>query len=172
MNSYTADELIAVTKTFRGNGAVGNGAIVPRLVAVMARPDDAILDYGCGKDRLHVNRLSESGFRVSGYDLSIPESKGALDTWYDIVYASNVLNVQPTKAKISEVVDNIADCVKNSGVFLVNYPESPRKSDATVEEVESVLKTYYHNVLRIAGSDRAPVWKCYGFKVSPCIPVQ
>ena len=101
-----------VTKTARYTGAVGKKAVVPRYVANIASFDDEILDFGSGSKAIHVQMLKNQGFNVTAWDLGKNFVKGihspdALKRQYDIVYASNVLNVQPSRKYLDIIVKKL-----------------------------------------------------------------
>ena len=65
---FSPEEMGIATKTSRAAGAIGAKAIVPRLVAKLAKPEDEILDFGAGKAAAHAQFLNDQGFNVTAYD--------------------------------------------------------------------------------------------------------
>ncbi|NIR17239.1 MAG: class I SAM-dependent methyltransferase, partial [Desulfobacterales bacterium] len=68
----TPEEKVEMIKTARSKGAVGENAIVPRVVLSMYNsfllgPNHTVLDFGCG-DGQHVKLLRGYGLRVNGCD--------------------------------------------------------------------------------------------------------
>ncbi len=143
---YTEEETAALNKTCRSQGAIGKRAKVPRLVVIWAKLSDRILDYGAGKDALHAIHLRNLGYKVDAYDIGknfnqcLHISLGELYAaeQYDCVYASNVLNVQPNREGIDNVLDQCHAVLKPGGMFIFNYPKTPRKSSITEKELVSI----------------------------------
>ncbi len=145
---------------------------MPRVVREWINPgEETILDFGCGRDMAHVVALREEGYRAMGYDFHLPASDLALSCQFDLVYASNVLNVQDSKEMLRETVRQMWDCVRPGGLLIVNLPTSPRKGAyAGLEGYQQVWLLYselckvsnctVHNMpKRIAGTGAAPVFK-------------
>ena len=118
----------AIRRSARSKGAVGKNAIVPRVIPYLTDKTKAILDFGCGKDMIHVKALREQGFNVEGFDFSIPNSyvDYVRGKKYDVVYLSNVLNVQPSEQMLSELITTISLCIKPNSLVVANYPYKPR----------------------------------------------
>ncbi len=101
ISMFTLSERTIAAKTSRVMGAVGLYALVPKYVASIVKRGETVLNYGAGRavdGRIpHSDMISRAGGIVTNYDF--PENStihdlGALDRKYDIVIASNVLNVQ------------------------------------------------------------------------------
>jgi hypothetical protein len=154
---FTEDEISIATSTARSAGAVGPRALVPRTVQEVASPDDTILDFGAGPKEAHAQNLREDGFNVTAWDFG--KNPEALYRQYDIVYASNVLNVQSSLDMLERTVGQIADLVRPGGTFIGNLPLSPRKSpDLNPETLETILLQYFENIERVGGKSNAPVY--------------
>jgi len=159
------EDCVRITnKTYRGSGAVGVNAIVPKYIRKIAKKEDAILDYGSGTDAIHTKKLREEGFNVTAYDIGdnyTPgvHDKNALGKKYSIVFASNVLNTHVCKSFLKKTISEIYNCLGDGGVAIMNYPLSPRKSDVTVEEMINILKELTPNVDIVGGSKKAPIFK-------------
>lgn len=92
--------------------------------------------------------LREEGFDVTAYECGdnardIHDRK-ALSKKYDVVYASNVLNVQSNEKMIRDTIKQIYFAVKKGGCAIVNYPKTPRKNNLTIEDVENILREYFN----------------------------
>lgn len=66
------------------------------------------------------------------------------------MYASNVVNVQPTVSDLVRTLDTIKACVRPGGVFFCNFPLMPRKCnvDLTNEDITALLvpvAPYFYN---------------------------
>lgn len=144
---------IMKTKSARSKGAVGKNAIIPRIIPILLKdvenPFD-ILDFGCGKDMVHVLELQMQGFSVSGYDINLPGTEKHLERAWDIIYLSNVINVQSTKEELDDIFDLVwMSLHRVLGIAMANYPNKPRYLGWTVKEMEDYLKTRFLSVLRV-----------------------
>lgn len=132
------------------------------------------LDFGCGPTGRHVVDLLNKFVTVWEEDLAFDHksyselnlrkrmglpwdpsefSEEVLNTppWahlegkrYDVVYASNVLNVQGTYADIYNVMDTLKTRLNPGGLLLVNCTSKPWKNkDLTPQQVRQMLWDYY-----------------------------
>ena len=167
---FTQEDITIANKTSRTDGAVGVRAITPKFVRQHVelfydKEDTTILDFGAGKRAAHARALLEIGFLVTAYEFGDNvdiryHNELALMQTYDIVYASNVLNVQSNLGMMRTTIQQIADVVKEDGIFFANYPASPRKSDLTVKEMMQLLLEQFNIVYRVGGTKAAPLWIC------------
>ena len=123
-----------------------------------------ILDFGAGKGATSTKYLLSKGFDVVAYDLWVGNGdvlldKFALNRQYDIVFASNVLNVQSSLQMLFETLNQIKQAMNNNGEFICNYPQSPRKMDLKETDIEEILFSMFGFVERVGGTKSAPVWK-------------
>ena len=163
------DLIAAANRTARAAGAVGERALVPRLVGERLRPGDTVLDFGSGPAAMHAERLREQGVDVTAYDFGSNVRGGvhdpdALSRTYSLVYASNVLNVQGSEQMLRSTLDQIAGSVAPSGRTILNLPLSPRfgawAKDATdAQRLEQLLRERFAEVERIGGTRQAPVFE-------------
>jgi hypothetical protein len=125
----------------------------------------SVLDYGCGKNPSHIPALRRRFDAVFKYDVAhFPVRPTGV---FDIVAASNVLNVLPTIKSVAQTIADIAAFVKPDGCAIINYPETPRKSrmkDGTeldADGIEVLLKLAFKTVQRLPyyGTKDAPVFK-------------
>lgn len=128
-----------------------------------------ILDYGAGKKAHHANVFAEQGWQVLAHDFGDNYDPRyhcgrALQRKYDLVYASNVLNVQSSIDMMRKTIAEIASVIKCHAPVFINYPTSSRKSDITVEEMPDLLLEQFSTVVEIGLSASAPVWMCVKFK--------
>lgn len=150
--------------TSRAKGAVGSKALVPQFVEKIAGPKDSILDYGAGKHAAHTQYLRDKGYNVTAYDFGAnidPElhDPAALKKKYNIVFASNVLNVQSSRAMLAMTLDQIKSVLASGGQFIGNLPMSPRKAtDIDSAYVQGELENRFSTVQRIGGTKQAPVF--------------
>jgi len=165
---YDSDYVRAVNKTYRARGATsgasGARAIVPRIVTEIIPKSAKTLDFGAGTEAIHARNLRLLGYDVSAYDIgqnldpSIHD-KNALYKKWDSIYASNVMNVQPSRSALVNLIHLISGMLVQKGMFIGNYPSSPRKSDVSVAELESILSRHFSIVTRIKGVS-SPTWVC------------
>jgi hypothetical protein len=138
---------------------------VPRVVGEMAKPGMTILDFGAGKEAIHVHMLRAKGLDVTAYDFGANVRLGlhdpdALSRQYDLVYASNVLNVQSSLEMLHGTVAQIAGATKDEGHVVVNLPREPRKcADVTVTLLRHILEEHGLSSLQLVGGNGgAPVF--------------
>lgn len=144
-------DLQIVNSTARYKGPTVVNAVVPIFVEKYAKDDDAILDYGAGYEAIHTMYLRSKGLYVTAYDVGNnvnPDihKKDALKFIYDVIFASNVLNVLPSDKLVEDCIVEIAATLDYSGLFICNFPNSPRKSNLTFKEVQSLLLSYFDDV--------------------------
>lgn len=138
--------------TARGAGAVGKKAILPQIVQKIVQQDSTIskiLDFGCGPLRQHVKLLQTKlgpKFDIQGYDLG--ENPEILKKKWDLVYASNVINVQMTKEQLFETLQELWTA-QNDGRLVVNYPQGPRKLKMNITEMQQVIESVGWKVKKI-----------------------
>ena len=153
-------------RTARSNGAVGKNAILPKFISEFeGAKEHLVLDFGCGKDAIHVQMLRKKGFEYAyGIDLhpltdsNLEANNGSLP-WY-LVYASNVLNVQPTRTTLNCTICKLSDYAKQ-GVAYLSYPKTPRKLKLTDSQMEEILSPFFKAVykFKIRGTT---IYKCVG----------
>jgi len=149
--SYTIDEMETANKTSRTSrnpGAVSDNAVVPKFVLQYANKNDLILDYGAGKYPLHSLRLKEKGYKIKSHDFgrnfnSEFHDVDALDNQYDVIYASNVLNVQSSEVMLKSTIQQIIGLMKKDAIFIANYPQSPRKMNLSFSDIKDILGEYF-----------------------------
>lgn len=165
----TAQEIKIAKATSRSAGAsaIKDGkirAVVPLWVENNVDKSKTILDFGAGKGATSTKYLLSKGFDVVAYDLWVGHGdvlldKFALNKQYDIVFASNVLNVQSSKEMLLETLNQIKSVLKDDGEFICNFPISPRKMEMNGHKMEEVLTSIFPNVSIVGGTKSAPIWK-------------
>jgi len=149
--SYNSEEIRIANNTNRllnnNVGAVGKKAVVPRFVLKYANKNDKILDYGSGKYPYHSINLRNLGYNVISYDfgdnITDLHDKNALNKKYDIIFASNVLNVQSNIDMLKNTLLEIMNCMKYDSIFIANYPYSPRKMSLNFNDIINILNKYF-----------------------------
>ena len=160
----TAQEKNIAMKTSRSNGASAINkdgtirAVVPIFVQKNVDKSKSILDFGAGKDMVHTKWLNQNGFNCTAYDLWL-NNGNVLNKKYDVVFASNVLNVQSSLQMLFETLNQIKQAMNNNGEFICNYPQSPRKMDLKGTDIEEILLSMFDSVERVGGTKSAHVWK-------------
>lgn len=132
MSAAFGPEVLVANATARSGGAVGEAALVPSFAGKIAGKGQSILDFGAGPRALHTMRLRAAGHTVTAYDFGenlVPgiHDPAALSRQYDVVFASNVLNVADTEALLQLTLRQIVAAVKPDGSALLNLPAQPRK---------------------------------------------
>jgi hypothetical protein len=162
------DFISKANRSSRRGGAVGPNAVTPKAVVdyVGGNPDMTILDFGAGKFAKHAESLRDLGLNVTAHefsgnvdsDLHDPD---ALSRQYDVVFASNVLNVQGSENMFERTIRDVLNVMKPDGVFIANYPGSPRYGyESTLDAKQHLLK--YFDVEPLKGRDTSrtasPIW--------------
>ncbi len=155
---FKSEDIAVANKTSRNSSAIGAKAVTPLVVhefidLFYEKENVQVLDYGAGKDAAHARRFLNNGYYCTAHEFGANFDNRyhdplALTREYDIVYASNVLNVQ---TGIGMMRDTLAECcaaTKQSGRFIANYPRDPRKAGLSDKEVEDILHEYFSHVLR------------------------
>lgn len=167
---YKTEEIKIANATSRSGGASAINkdgsirAVVPRYVAEHISKDDTILDFGAGKSALHTLWLREQGFDCVAYDFgdNVVEGlhdKDALSKQYKVIMASNVINVCSSLGMLTGTLQQICNSLAPGGVFICNYPASPRKIGWPAH-VMGVLVSEIFGVQpsMVGGSSSAPLW--------------
>ena len=162
---YTTDELVGINRTARSGGAVGGMAMLPRIIVASSfGPDTRILDYGAGPAVCQTLKLREVFGEVTAWEIGsnfnadLHDSR-ALEHDYDVVMASNVLNVQPSRAHVARVIEEVANVVVPGGYAFLNLPNEPRKcEDVSGEWVKEQLELYFDTVIVVNADVSAPIF--------------
>jgi hypothetical protein len=141
---------------------------LPKIVMEYAKKTDKILDFGAGKDIYGTKLLRENGFDCTAWEIGENfnprvHDYHALDCEYDVVFASNVLNVQPDAGSVIELLLDFQGVLKDMGVLFCNFPQKPRHNDMTPDALEADLRLMCHTHYGYGGQvDRLKplVWKC------------
>ena len=164
---FTEEEIKIANATYRSKGSSvfdkdGNvRSVVARFVASSVGKDKKILDFGCGSEFIQGKYIRELGFDVSGWDFGDNKPKDCVDKLeqvYDVVYASNVLNVISSRSMLMETLEQIKSCLKDGGMFIANYPQSPRKMNMSKEELRIIIQNKLGGVGRRISGGSCPMW--------------
>lgn len=143
-------EKIEYAKSTSRKGKLADQALVPRVVAQMVPVGARILDFGAGKYQIHANKLRDMGHDVTAHDFS-DVNPDALNRQYDVVYASNVLNVQGSPTMLAYTLQQIHSLVKPGGVFIGNFPADPRPNPYNAQRLLQAISTYFGRPVQIIG---------------------
>lgn len=163
----TVEEIKIANATYRRNGSSvfdENGkirSVVANYVAENIEKDKKILDFGCGSEFIQGRYLINLGFDVDGYDFGRNKPKECIKQFgpfYDVVYASNVLNVLSSSEALRETLLQIKSCLKNNSVFIANYPQSPRKLNLTAKQMENILRFYFGDHIKNVKCKSSTLW--------------
>ena len=164
---FTDEEIRIANATYRSKGSSvfdkdGNvRSVVARFVANCVSKDNKILDFGCGSDFIQGKYLKSLGFDVSGWDFGNNKPQECVDKLekiYDVVYASNVLNVISSLSMLTETLEQVYNCLNDGGVFIANYPQSPRKMILKEKDLRDIVQSKFGgSAIKISGVS-APMW--------------
>ncbi len=164
----SAEETKIANKTSRNSPAIGAKAITPAYVRQYVKEhldmDASILDYGAGKTAAHAQAMVEDGFQCLAWEFGNNVNPRyhcelALMNVYDVVYASNVLNVQSSMEMLRETIGDVKRVSNSNSVFIANFPADPRKMKyLTTGAMRAVLEEEFATVTQVGGTKRAPLW--------------
>ena len=151
MKDTLPPETLKANRSARSKGIVGKNAVVPKLVEQIFPKSFKILDYGSGPARIHQVSLQLAGFDVDAFDFGKNWREGmqyeVFPARYDLIYASNVMNTWSTPLMIAESLEQIKNGLKDIGIFLANYPKSPRyMKDNTDTDMTEILWNFFTEV--------------------------
>jgi len=153
MKDTLPPEIIKSNRSARSYGAVGKKAIIPKLVEQMFPKSFKILDYGSGPARIHQVSLELAGFDVDAFDFGKNWREGmqyeVFPLRYDLIYVSNVMNTWSAPYMFPTYIEQIKSGLKTDGVFLANYPKSPRYFEAMTDEKLSEFMVEVFSEVRI-----------------------
>jgi len=172
---YKKGEIEAANKTSRATKSVGKFALLPRLVRENEDKELTILDYGAGKEAIHTEMLRRYKFHNvtawefgDNFDSSIHDTE-ALTRQYDLVFASNVLNVQQSEKMLRATLEQVSSLLNLKGRFFCNFPKEPNHLGLFLDEVENILQEYFPKVERIKRKYSGRIWMCSNSTI-PGIP--
>ena len=162
------DYLKRVNSSYRFRGEKAKMNIVPRWVADKVDHNLSILDYGAGPHNQHANILKEEGFtNITCYDVGKNyneelHDKDALSKNYDVVYLSNVINVQPSIEYVAHVLDSAMECVKENGRMILNFPNPHYCDELTEKKLYDMLSNRFQDMgrERINTKSQSRIWIC------------
>lgn len=142
----------SMAKTARDWQKTGVIQSVYRKAAEVVRPGDEVLDFGSGPYGGGRKQVEEAGGAYFDHD---PDHglTGDLDRKYDVVLASNVLNVQSKQddpeSAYSDLLATLTGLVTPGGVLVANMPgNGPRAGWMTAKRLEFDLSKHFSSVSR------------------------
>ena len=163
---FSAQEINLANSTSRTNGIVGKNAIVPKYILNNIPSTWSILDFGAGKDAQHTRMLRNAGFHsVTAHEFGENFKPGfhyenALDYKYNVVFASNVINVQSNLTMLRKTLELMKNSTSYFGQIIFNYPDNPRHLGHTTKDVQDFIETFFsRKVEQVGGTKNAPIWK-------------
>lgn len=156
----TSRQIKSVNRTSRNWKTTAIDNIIRNIIT----PSDKVLDFGAGKNAVQALRLQNEGYNVTAHDFGdnfnpVIHDKLALSRQYDIVYASNVINVQPSFKTLNETLLQMKSRTKKYGVLIVNYPKDPRVLKLSTNDMEKVLLKIFPIVKR-NNRTKNIIWFC------------
>jgi hypothetical protein len=160
----------------RAGGAVGGDPLAYRVARTLILPHHSILDFGSGSHAVHTGKLRAAGHNVTAHDYHAVaglHDPDALKRRYDMVIASNVLNVQDDARQLATSLNDIANSVNPAGGMAVaNFPHQPRYDAwkgmdimTANRKLENALKRRFTHVERHPmGSNTEPIYILKGPK--------
>lgn len=119
-------------KSCRSEGAVGRDPLCYRELRerqYLNTPFCTVLDFGAGKNAVHTKKLREEGWDIDAYEFGAnvtDEHIKEIKITYDIVIASNVLNILNSNGMLVKTLNEIANAIEPGGILICNYPANPR----------------------------------------------
>ena len=116
--------------------------------------------------------MREAGFKVTAHELGPNFVQGvhdpkSLSRKYDIVVASNVLNVQKSAKMLDKTLGQIRNALKKNGYAVFNFPKSPRKGVQKASEAKALVEKHFGSVEQLNKDSGAPLWKASGVMQNP-----
>lgn len=150
---YSEKKINKMNSTARSTGAVGSNAIIVRIIKSLIDKDKKILDYGSGPNLVQTMQLIEYGFDVKSWEIgkNLTNSnyfiQNLKENSFDVVFASNVLNVQENENDIRFVINEVFDITKDVAIF--NFPKKPNYSNMSTEKIFHILKSNFEHVFNV-----------------------
>lgn len=151
MEKFSNHEIEKVNKTFKKWGfksSLPPNKILTYVLEYLGKhPKAKILDYGAGKFPTVSEYLKSSGYDVTSHEIGSNKTKihdtKALHKKYDVIFASNVLNVQIDEDMLKKTLKEIKHCLKGDGCFIASYPDTPRNLKISNDEFMEVVKKIF-----------------------------
>lgn len=151
--TYSNHQIHKMNSTARSAGAVGLNSIIVKIIKSLIDKNKKILDYGSGPNLIQTKQLVDCGFNVKSWDIgnNLTNSnyfiKKLESNSFDVVFASNVLNVQENEERIKFVIDEVFDTTKN--IAILNFPNSPNYTGLNIHNILYLLQLQFKSVFSI-----------------------
>jgi len=163
---YDPEQMAIANKTGRVKGLIGSNPVVSRYVQANVDKGAKILDFGAGKFARQTTALREQGFNVDAYDFGSNNTENHISYpaagAYDVVFASNVMNVQSSEAMLISTLKEVRSFLKdNSSNLICNFPPDPCKIEPKLpagqqrKRFEAILSKLFSRV-----DKQGPVYIC------------
>lgn len=127
-----------INKTDRGH--FYNSTVYSFMKDFLKNFSGTVLDYGAGRKAIFAKKLSEI-HPVDAYDIGENFNENHVElTPHDVIYASNVLNVQETPEMLDATLREIR---ANCSMFIFNYPQAPRVMGMSKEDMLIKVSEYF-----------------------------
>lgn len=182
---YQPEEIKIVMATGYKGGATSKNSVITRHLLCSTLPKKTkILDFGAGYKAKQTQALKKKFPKISAFDFketmekSIAEEpklknlfdEEALSKDQDLIIASNVLNVQPSKEALEHTLNEIYCSMKVDSIFFANIPRDPVKYQSgyskLVEDVKKGIKKRFGNNLHRITTLCKEETKSFFFKVT------
>ena len=127
----TAEQISIANKTSRNSKAIGSKAVTPKYVRAWKdmnadKETCSILDFGAGKTAAHTAALVADGYLCLAHEFGDNidpryHCELAMSNKYDVVFASNVLNVQQSLYMFTETINEIKSVLKTMAYSLLTF---------------------------------------------------
>ena len=170
-NGMKHEDIVQMNKTARSSGAVGRNAIIPRYIINhpwMHRMK--MLDFGAGPKAIHTQALRRQGMDVTPYEIGENAVPGFhLVNWLDnqdafkLVFASNVVNVQPNMECLEQTLKQMAFFTHPDGLCVFNFPNEPRKMEGLTKKILMEVAGRCFKSVMVENYDGHMIFSCYKY---------
>jgi len=165
MKEISLEQIAMANRTVRA----WKKTVTSRAVEDYITPESKVLDFGAGNKAVQTFILRDKGYNVTAYDFGNNAIKGihdpdALKKKYDVIFASNVLNVQSSIDMFDITLNQIKEAMSQDTIFIANYTKNPRYLERMTGEkwggkrvVDEILSQHFSVIERIYDSPDKPV---------------
>ena len=115
-------------------------------------PDAKVLDFGAGKKPFLAKHFKKMGFAIDAHELAQNNNKEHDDVAgekYDLVVASNVLNVQQTLSNLRKTLNQIFKFTTDNGMLFATVPDQPNENLFTIAKLKDEMLKKFAKVVCI-----------------------
>lgn len=113
-------------------------------------PDAKVLDFGAGKNPFLAKHFKKMGFAIDAHELAQNNNKEHDDVAgekYDLVIASNVLNIQQTLSNLRKTLNQIFKFTKKDGMLFATVPDQPNENLFTIGKFKGEMLKKFAKVV-------------------------